>query len=124
MGSSTGGDSGLDADLGIAINGGTVIALGSDMLEPPTSSEQKYIALTLSSTISKGELITLLNEEEVIVSFEADENFKTIIISSDELETGTYYLYQGGKNTGTKNNQIYSNGKYTKGDLVKEITLK
>ncbi len=125
MGSSTGGDSGLDADLGIAINGGTVIALGSDMLEPPTSSKQKYIALTLNSTISKGELITLLNEdEELVVSFEADENFKTIIISSDELETGTYYLYQGGKNTGTKNNQIYSNGKYTKGDLVKEITLK
>lgn len=35
MGSSVGGDAGIDTDEGFEINGGTVIALGTDMLEKP-----------------------------------------------------------------------------------------
>lgn len=125
MGSSVGGDAGIDADNGTAINGGTVIALGSDMLEPPTSSSQKYIALTLNSKIESGELITLLNDkEEVIVSFEAKETFRTIIISKDTLNSGTYTLYKGGTNSGKLENNIYNNSKYTKGSLIHEITIK
>ena len=125
IGSSIGGDAGIDADNGTAINGGTVIALGSDMLEPPTSSKQKYIALTLNNKIESGELITLLNnKDEVVVSFEAQENFKTIIISTNTLESGDYTLYYGGNNSGELKNNFYNNGKYSKGTLLKEITIK
>lgn len=124
MGSSTGGDAGLDADKGITINGGTVVALGSDMLESPSTSTQNYIAITLNNRINEDELITLLNEdEEVIVSFVAKESFKTIIISSDQLDKGIYALYQGGKNTGTLENNFYNNGKYSKGTLIEEIEI-
>lgn len=124
MGSSTGGDAGLDADNEIAINGGTVIALGSDMLELPTDSNQKYIALSLENRINSGELITLLNEDgEVVISFEAKETFKTIIISSENLDKGTYSLYQGGSNSGTLENNFYNNGEYTKGSLIKTLSV-
>lgn len=125
MGSSLGGDAGIDADNGTAINGGTVVALGSDMLELPKDSKQKYIALTLSSVVDVDKLITLLNdEEEVIVSFEAKEKFKTIIISSDKLDSGEYNLYIDGSNTGEVSNYIYNNGEYTKGTLLETITIK
>lgn len=123
VGSPTGGDVGIDTDDGFDINGGLVIALGSGMLEKPNStSSQKFLCSSLDNTIEKGTLITLMNEnDEVIVSFEASENFSTLIISSNLLEEGTYYLYKDGENTGRLENGIYYDGEYTKGS---EITVK
>ncbi len=101
MGSSAGGDAGIDTDAGFEINGGEVIALGADMLEKPEkSSKQKSVCFELNVKISSGTKVTLKNEaEEEIVSFEAKEDFKTLIISNSKLESGTYYLYQEGEKT-------------------------
>lgn len=101
MGSSTGGDAGIDTDDGFEINGGTVIALGSDMLEKPEeSSKQKSVCFELNSRIEEGTKITLKNEEdEEMISFEAKENFRTLIISNSKLLNGTYYLYQNEEKT-------------------------
>jgi len=55
MGSSVGGDAGIDTDDGFEINGGTIIALGSDMLEKPEkSSKQKSVCFELNTKIAKG----------------------------------------------------------------------
>jgi len=95
MGSSIGGDAGIDTDAGFEINGGTVIALGSDMLETPLKTSKQYtICFNLKNKISKGTTITLRNEEDIIISFEAQEDFKTLIISTDTLKKGTHSLYQ------------------------------
>lgn len=104
MGSSQGGDAGIDTDEGFVINGGNVIALGSDMIElPKESSKQNSLNFDLKSKITTGTLISLVNEkEEKIASFEAKEDFKTLIISNPQLEKGTYYLYTDDKNTGIK----------------------
>lgn len=120
MGSDIGGDLGIDTDDGYAINGGTVVALGSDMIETPiSSSKQNSIAFTLDSAISKNILITLTNEDgNVIVSFKADKNFKTLIISSSKLVKGTYYLYTGGTNSGRLSYGIYQNNKYSEGTKI------
>lgn len=120
IGSSLGGDAGIDADKGIIINGGLVIALGSDMLEAPqNTSNQNTICFNLTEKISKGTLVTLINsKDEVIVSFEAKEDFKTLIISSPELNNGTYYLYKNGSNNGREENGIYVNGEYSKGEKI------
>lgn len=101
MGSSAGGDAGIDTDDGFEINGGTVIALGSDMLEKPEkTSKQKSICFELKTKISKGSKIVLQNEiGEEIISFEAKEDFKTLIISNSKLTSGTYYLYKDGEKT-------------------------
>ena len=118
-GGSAGVNSGLDADSGITINGGTTLALGSDQLQVPESASQYVLALSLNDSISSGTLMTLLDENDnVIVSFKAKDKFKNIIISSFLLQPGKYYLYSGGTNTGTLNNDIYSDGTYTKGELV------
>ncbi len=120
MGSAQGGDSGIDTDDGFEINGGTIIALGSDMLETPEkTSTQNTICFTLDETISEGTSIALLDENDnVIISFKANESFKTLIISSSKLINGTYKLYKNGINTGTLNNGIYVEGNYTKGTEI------
>lgn len=120
MGSPAGGDAGLDSDKGIEVNGGTVIALGFDMLEAPqNSSKQNAICFNLDSTIKRGEIIALVNDKnETIISFEAKEDFRTLIISSADLEIGRYKLYQGGANSGTEDNGIYSGGEYTGGTEI------
>ena len=101
MGSSVGGDAGIDTDAGFEINGGTVIALGSDMLEKPEkTSKQKSVSFELNSKISNGTKVILKNElDEEIISFEAKEDFRTLIISNSKLTSGTYYLYKDGEKT-------------------------
>lgn len=101
MGSPIGGDAGIDTDGGFEINGGTVIALGSDMLEKPEkSSKQKSVCFELNTKVSKETEIVFKNErEEEIISFEAKEEFRTLIISSSKLTDGIYYLYQNGEKT-------------------------
>lgn len=119
MGSDVGGDSGIDTDDGYVINGGFVVALGSDMIETPDDdSKQNTLAFTLDSTISKDTIVTLMKDDEVIVSFSASKSFKTIIISTDNLEDGSYTLYEGGSNTGDLVLGIYQNCTYTKGNKI------
>ena len=97
IGSSRGGDAGLDADEGTQINGGEVIALGSDMLEKPKdNSKQKYIATNLNEVQKSGsEIILKDSEENEVISFTANEDFRTLIISSSKLVSGKYSLYNG-----------------------------
>lgn len=104
IGSPTGGDAGIDTDEGFQINGGNVIALGSDMLEKPkTSSTQKSICFSLTNKINKGSKISITsNNGEEVISFEAKEQFKTLIISNEKVTSGTYYLYENGEKTDYK----------------------
>ena len=120
VGSATGGDAGIDADNGYEINGGLVIALGSDMLESPSkNSTQNVICFNLDEIIKEGELVTLVDSNDnVITSFKATENFRTLIISSKNLENDTYTLYRGGSNKGILKNNIYEVNDYIKGNKV------
>ena len=101
MGSSIGGDAGIDTDGSFEINGGEVIALGSDMLQSPDkSSKQKYVSFTLTTKISKNSNISLKDSKDnEIISFTADEDLKTLVISNSKLSTGTYYIYVDGEKT-------------------------
>lgn len=120
MGSDIGGDAGIDTDMGYTINGGLVVALGSDMIETPlNNSNQNTLAFTLDEKINADTLVTLMKDEDVIVSFKGSKSFKTLIISSDILTNGNYKLYTGGFNTGNLEYGIYNESKYTVGDEVR-----
>lgn len=97
-GSSAGGDAGIDTDGGYVVNGGLIVALGSDMLESPESNSSQYVvAMTLGTTYQEGAEIDLENSDGVaVISFDAMENFKTLVLSSDQLTTGTYTLKVNG----------------------------
>lgn len=116
MESDIGGDSGIDTDEGYVINGGLVVALGSDMIETPLStSRQKTLALTLNEALNKDNLVSVYKDDKLLLSFVAPKSFKTIIISSKNLDNGTYTLYYGSDtkddygiitNNSTRDNQI------------------
>ncbi|MBR2704552.1 MAG: carbohydrate-binding domain-containing protein [Clostridia bacterium] len=98
IGSAQGGDAGIDTDEGYVFNGGEVIALGSDMLEKPeNSSKQKSVCFELSTAVKSGSKIEVKDASgNVIASFEAKEDFKTLIISNSKVADGTYTLYADG----------------------------
>lgn len=101
MGSAAGGDAGIDTDGAFTINGGEVIALGSDMLQKPDEpSKQKSVCFNLSNQIAKGSKISMQNANgEEIVSFDVNEEFRTLIVSNSKVVAGTYTLYQNGEKT-------------------------
>ena len=101
IGSANGGNAAIDTDKGYQINGGTVIAIGSDMMEKPeSSSKQKSLTFNMNSSIKSGTNISIKNEnDEIVATFEAKEDFKTFIFSSKDLLNGTYYLYQNEEKT-------------------------
>ena len=101
IGSANGGNAAIDTDKGYQINGGKVIAIGSDMMEKPeSSSKQKSLTFNMSSSIKSGSNISIKNESgEVVANFEAKEDFRTLIFSSENLSSGTYYLYQNEEKT-------------------------
>ncbi len=116
MGGDIGGDARIDTDDGFAINGGTVIALGSNMLEAPLAfSAQNSLALTLGQKIQAGEIVSLWRDDTEVISFVADKSFQTLLVSLAELTKGNYQLYTGGSHTGEVVGGIYTNGIYTKG---------
>lgn len=104
IGSAKGGDAGIDTDAGFEINGGTVIALGSDMLEKPLeSSKQKNVCFNLNSVIKSGSDIVLKNKnEEEIISFKADEDFKTLVISNEKVIDNNISLYANNEKVNIK----------------------
>lgn len=95
IGSSIGGDAGIDTDGKFEINGGSIIALGSDMLKKPDkSSTQKYVSFTLKNKIEKDSKISLKDKNNnEIISFDAKDDFKTLILSNNRINSGNYYLY-------------------------------
>lgn len=93
VGSSAGGDAGIDADDGFVINGGDIIALGTDMLETPLETSTQYtLALTLDETVQAGSTISVVAKDGTeIVSASADQNFRTLLISNAQLTKGSTY---------------------------------
>lgn len=62
---------------------------------PNNNSKQKYIALNLGENIEKGNEILLKDlDGNLIESFMANEDFKTLIISNNKLQVGEYNLYK------------------------------
>ena len=88
-------------DYKFEINGGQVIALGSDMLQKPdVSSKQKYITFSLNSKISNGSNISLKDSKgNELISFEAKEDFTTLIVSKTNLANDTYDIYINNEKT-------------------------
>ena len=95
-----GGDAGIDADSGFTINGGDIIALGTDMLETPTEvSKQNTLALTFDETYKEGSTVSVVKEDgTVIVTVSADQDFRTLLVSNAQLtKDETYHVQIDGK---------------------------
>ncbi len=100
-GTTNGGNSALDHDGTMKVNGGTFIAVSAlGMVEAPGSySEQNVLNYSLSESVSAGTEISVKNSSgKTIVTHKSANAYQSFIYSSDELVTGeTYTIYVGGE---------------------------
>lgn len=115
-------DSSIDTTNGYEINGGTLIAIGKDIYESPTTSSKNYtICLKLKDIVKKNSVLSLVDSNnKEILTFLSDDDFNSLIISTKSITKGTYKLYKDGKSSGTLDSHIYKDGKYSEGTIVDE----
>lgn len=103
-------DSGVDADMGIYLNGGTVLASGNMYDEVSADSEQSFMVLNFSETVSEGQILLLKDSNDTAVTaFSAVNPFLTMVYTCPELAEGDYTFYKAGSVTGDLNGSIYTN---------------
>ena len=113
-------DAPIDTTSGYSINGGTLIALGKDIYETPVTSSKNYtVCLKLQDIVKKESVLSLINSDnKEILTFQAQDDFNSLIISTKSLTKGNYKFYKDGTSTGNLENNIYKDGKYIDGTLV------
>ena len=103
-------DSGIDSDLGIYINGGTLLAGGNMYDEVSEESGQSFLVLGFAEPVSAGQLLLLKNENgEAVTAFSLENDGTILVFSSDLLTDGTYTLYKVSSVTGDLDGNIYTN---------------
>lgn len=85
-------DGGIDSDMGIHINGGTVIASGN-MLDRISESNATYAVFNFSKFPGSGKYVLKNSENKVIVEEDIENSFTSLVIASPELAEGDYTLW-------------------------------
>jgi len=89
------GDGGIDADMGIYINGGTVIASGN-MYDQIDGSGENFVVLSFQSRQAGGAAVTLKNGSgKGVATLTPVNDYSLIVYASQELAEGDYTLWQG-----------------------------
>lgn len=91
----------LDAGMGLVINGGEVIAVGSSGMAEGFSKESKQLStkIIMNEFYKPGSKITLKDKDgETIMEHESVKRFSSIVLSNPNFELGEeYILYIDGK---------------------------
>ena len=87
----TGEGDGIDSDMGIHINGGSVIATGS-MLDRIEEGSQTYAVFNFAQKMSNNQLVLKMNDE-AIISLDQFNDYSILVYSNSELKEGTYTLW-------------------------------
>jgi len=89
------GDAGIDSDMGIHVNGGTVMASGH-MLDRLENGGQNYAVFTFAGTQPGGSTYTLKNAAgDTAAECTPVNDFSILVISSPDLTAGEYTFWQG-----------------------------
>ncbi len=99
FGPTSSGNSALDADRGIVIDGGYLFAVGPlGMVETPANnSKQNVLSYAQNQTISANTVLSLTDENGTpIFSVTVQKSCRSVIVSCPELVTGgSFHLYGG-----------------------------
>ncbi len=116
MANPKGGESALDTNKGYSINGGHVLAFGYDMLEEPLAISKQYtICFNLDTSYDVNDIFSLRNGEEEILSNVALMPFKTLIISSKDINPGSYSLLINDKKVSVQDEDTFN--------IIDKVTL-
>ena len=126
-GPTSGGDGSLDYDDTFNINGGTLIAAGSNgMIQNPSdSSKQNTISAVL--TTQKANTLVHIEDEDgnEILTFAPTKEYASIIVSSADIkDDSTYKVSVGGEySSDNEENGVYSGGTYSNGEEVGSVKI-
>ncbi|MCR8659052.1 carbohydrate-binding domain-containing protein [Paenibacillus endoradicis] len=116
------GNGPLDYDGTFNMSGGTLVAVGSSGMAQATSdtSTQPAMLMYYTETQAANTLVQLANEAgEIIVAFEPDKTYQSVMISSPLIEQGqTYTLYSGGQ---TELDELLNIAENTTGSLGNKV---
>ena len=116
-------DAGLDSGSGTYINGGTVIATGNMADAISNESEQKFLYVTLVTTVADGDKITIKdNSGDVAYEFTTDRAFKNLIYSDENMD-GSYTVYVNGEKVATSSVSGSKNSEKTMSDKLLVVWL-
>lgn len=91
------GDAGIDTEDGYNVNSGRIISLGSNIEIADEDSRQYTMCFILDSVYEAESKVVLKDSKgKDIIAFEADERFKTLVLSDKELTEDLYSLYING----------------------------
>lgn len=125
-GPTNGGNASLDYDDTFNINGGTLIAAGSNgMIQNPSDSSKQKIISAILTTQKASTLVHIEDEDgNEILTFSPTKDYASIIVSSSNIkENSTYKVYVGGKHSGNNENGVYSEGIYSNGENIGSIKI-
>ena len=125
-GPTSGGDGSLDFDTTFNLNGGTLIAAGSNgMLQNPSDSSKQNIISTILTNQQANTLIHIEDEDgNNIITFSPSKQYASVIVSSPNIKDNkTYKVYVGGEYSGDNENGIYSEGTYSGGEEIGSVTI-
>lgn len=79
------------------IDSGTILSLGSDMIERPVASQQKNLSFDLDSIVQNGSIVQIQNQRGAVLhSFVTTQDFRNLIWSQPNLQDGEYSLLING----------------------------
>ena len=92
-GPTDGGNSAVDYESGLEINGGTLIAAGSaGMAEAPTGGSQYSVMINFDSAYQGGTEVTVRDSDgNEILNYTPDRLYQSVIFSSPDLQKGNTY---------------------------------
>lgn len=110
MGPENGGNGALDYDGSFAMNGGTLVAVGSsDMAMAPSASSKQPSLMIRTDSTQNAETILYVQDEagKTILGVSSVKAWQNVVISTGTLNTGsTYDIYVGGSASSVKNGII------------------
>ena len=88
-------DAGIDSDMGIQLNGGTVIATGN-MLDHIAQSRQNYAIFQFAESNQSEEVVLKDAAGQAVVQEKLENEFSYLVISAPGLKKGEYSLWLDG----------------------------
>lgn len=120
-------NTGLDADLGVSLRGGVVVATGAGGGGGGGGggSASTQASVTRSGSGAEGSRVVVVDASgAALVAFDAPAAYSRITLSTPTLTSGTSYtLYSGGEVTGTARDGLYTDvTAYTPGTALGSVT--
>lgn len=104
------------------IQGGKLIYFGM-MENDQIESNQNVLSYTFQEKV-EDDIFSIQKNQEEFLSIQVPSAFKSMIISTKELEEGVYTFYSGGNHLGNLENGIYNKGLYLGGTKLAELEYK